>query len=93
MLHQIFTNAITRGQYQILNNIVEYSLAIPGEVMKHLQCSFDNATSSFTLNDLKDHAQHLIADCDSNYSPEIYTIIDHKLTILINLGQQKRTHE
>ena len=37
ILKKIFTKAITRGQYEIIDNVIEYTLDIPDEVLNHIQ--------------------------------------------------------
>ena len=96
ILKVIFTNALTKGQYKIINNVVEYALDIPKEVVNHIQFKLDIATTSFKLNELKEEVKRLIDDYKIDYLGDSFTNIENKLANIIkqeNETIQKRQAE
>ena len=84
ILKRIFSNAISKGQYRIIDNILEYTSDMQQEAIHHIQNNLENATSIATLKSLKTEVKYLIEDCDIDYLAEVYHNIENKLTKTIN---------
>ena len=90
ILKMIFTNAISRGEYKIINDCLEYASDIQEEVINHIQFKLDIATTSLKLNELKAEVKHLIDDYKIDYLGEVFGKIENKLAILIKQQDEAR---
>ena len=83
ILKMIFTNAITRGQYKIISDVVEYVLDIQEEVINHIQFKINIATTSSKLHELKTEVRQLIDDYKIDYLGEVFSNLENKLANII----------
>ena len=86
----IFTNAITRGEYNIINDVIEYASDIQEEVINHIQFKIDIATTSLKLNELKTEVKYLIDDYKIDYLGEVFSNIENKFANRIKQANETK---
>ena len=83
ILKSILSNAIARGEYQIIDGMIKYNADMTEEVINQIQFRLENATSRVALNALKEDVTRMIEVCKVNYLGELFASIENKLADMI----------
>jgi hypothetical protein len=92
ILYKIFNKILSSGEYQLINDLVQYVNQIETELLKYIEKEYNNILKySLKINKLEDllnNINDLIKNYDIEYLKEIYHEINNKILDLNNKQEE-----